>query len=313
MKYVSATLSLLLVTLLSTAIFAQNVDPADSTGLDGDHFSLEGALEIFKESKDLEDFEKKLNSENNNVNNLDLNGDGEVDYIRVIDNMDGDVHAIVLQVPVSKSEAQDIAVIEIELTGKENAILQIIGDEDVYGEQVIVEPYAEEAQSDGKGGPNADFTIARIVINVYFWKPVRWIYRPGYTVYVSRWHWGFWPTWWHPWRPRPWRHFHVHHVHHHRHYHVVSTHRLVRAHKVYTPRRKSSTVVRTRTTTRVASGKVTTKAARARTTTAVAAKGPGGNVVAGKKTTTTKAVKTKDGVAVGQKTTRTKAGKTKDG
>ena|GEM_PF-2470660 len=46
-----------------------------------------------------------LNTENNDVNNLDLNDDGQIDYVRVVDRMDGDVHAIVLQVPVSASES----------------------------------------------------------------------------------------------------------------------------------------------------------------------------------------------------------------
>ncbi len=49
-------------------------------------------------------------------------------------------HVFVLQVSVSATENQDIAVIEIEKTGTETAIIQIIGDEDIYGEQVIVEP-----------------------------------------------------------------------------------------------------------------------------------------------------------------------------
>ena len=47
----------------------------DSTGLPGDHFSLEGALSLLKKSASLEDFEKKLNQEGGSVNNLDLNKD----------------------------------------------------------------------------------------------------------------------------------------------------------------------------------------------------------------------------------------------
>jgi hypothetical protein len=74
------------------------------------------------------------------VNNLDLNGDGEVDYVRVAGKRDKDVHVFILQVPVAEKESQDIAVIELEKTGSENAVLQIVGDEDIYGEQVIVEP-----------------------------------------------------------------------------------------------------------------------------------------------------------------------------
>ncbi len=78
--------------------------------LPGDQFSLRGALDLLKQSNSPEEFEKLLNSEKNDVNNLDLNQDGEVDYVRVIDRKDGDAHAIVLQVPVSTSENQDVAV-----------------------------------------------------------------------------------------------------------------------------------------------------------------------------------------------------------
>ena len=138
----SWNLAALLLTLIALsfapALNAQEVE-ADSTGLPGDHFSLEGALELFKKAESPEAFEKLLNDADNYVNNLDLNEDGEVDYIRVEDRMEGDVHAIVLQVPVSESESQDVAVIEIEKTGAEEAILQILGDEDVFGETRIVE------------------------------------------------------------------------------------------------------------------------------------------------------------------------------
>src|ERR1044072_8414695 len=79
----------------------------DSTGLPGDHFDLRAALDMFKHSKSLEEFEKKLNSEDQHVNNLDLNGDGKVDYIRVYDISKEDVHAIVLQAPVNSEESQD--------------------------------------------------------------------------------------------------------------------------------------------------------------------------------------------------------------
>ena len=116
------------------------VDFADSTGLPGDNFSLQAALATFKTSTSLEDFEKKLNSKDNEVNNIDLNGDGKIDYIRVVDYVKDNAHAIVLQVPVSKTESQDIAVIELEKDGDKSAFLQIIGDEDIYGESTTVEP-----------------------------------------------------------------------------------------------------------------------------------------------------------------------------
>ena len=61
---------------------------SDSTGLPGDHFSLQGAVEMFKKAGSIEEFEKLINTQSNNVNNLDLNADGEIDYVSVIDKSD---------------------------------------------------------------------------------------------------------------------------------------------------------------------------------------------------------------------------------
>lgn len=285
---------------------AQDINPADSTGLPGDHFSLEGALELFRKAQSPEEFEKLLNTEENGVNNLDLNEDGEIDYIRVIDNMEGEVHAIVLQVPVSAEESQDIAVIEIEKQGPENAILQIIGDEDIYGESVLVEPFEEGGKSSGKGGPSAEYTINAVVVNVWLWPSVRYVYRPNYAVWVSPWRWAYYPSWWRPWRPHPWRVHYTRAVVYRPHYHVVSTHRVVRAHNVYTPRRTSSKVVHTRTTTVVAARGKNGKAVGARTTTTTTVKGRNGGQVTKRETTTRAGVKKQNGqVAAGKKETTT--------
>ena len=106
---------------LSCSVFTQN-NTVDSTGHYGDNFSLQGALELFKKAKSPEDFERLLNTKDKYVNNLDLNEDGKVDYIRVEDNVDGNIHVIVMQVPINTKEAHDIAVIEIEKIGKDRAI-----------------------------------------------------------------------------------------------------------------------------------------------------------------------------------------------
>jgi hypothetical protein len=291
--------------LLTFSLSAQDADPVDSTGLPGDHFSLEGAVELFKKAESPEEFEKLLNSENNDVNNLDLNEDGEVDYIRVIDHMDGDVHAIVLQVPVSDVESQDIAVIEIEKTGAEEAILQIIGNEDIFGEQVIAEPFEEEFKGKGKG-PSVDEDFARVVVNVWLWRPVRFIYAPGYVVWVSPWRYRHYPVWWRPWRPHPWRAFHVRVTPFRRHCHVVTTHRVVHAHKVYTPRRTSSKVVHTRTTTVVKARSGRGAAVGKKTTTTTTVKGKRGGTVTREKTTTKGGIRGKNGGAAAGKKTTTK-------
>src|SRR3954465_4372592 len=139
--------ALLVMLLLSVCVSAQDqtTDPTeqDSTGLPGDNFSLQGALEMFKQSASPEAFEKALNSEENKVNNLDLNGDGNIDYIRVVNNKEDDIQVFVLQAVVSEDESQDIAVISLEKTGDETAVIQIEGDRDIYGEPKIAEPAPE--------------------------------------------------------------------------------------------------------------------------------------------------------------------------
>ena len=335
MKNLTSKIQILIACFLLINMSLIGQSETDSLGLPGDNFSLQGALEIFKNSKNLEDFEKKLNEEDNYVNNLDLNEDGDTDYIRVEDNMDGDVHAIVLQVPVNEKESQDVAVIEIEKTGNETAILQIIGDEELYGENYIVEPFEEEASSEGKG-PNADYDIVRVVVNVYFWSPVRVVYTPGYVVYRSPWAWALYPKWWRPWRPHPYRWHYNRRAHYHVHYRPVHVHRVTRAHTVYTPRRRSSTVVRTKTVKRnavasrnnnvgnkkVVASKTTTKkvnvngntVAGKKTTTKVGAKKDGnGNAAIGKSKTTQKGVQGKNAAAGKKTTTQVGAKKDKDG
>jgi hypothetical protein len=246
--------------LLSMVCFAvtsfSTVAQQDSTGMPGDDFSLQGALAMFKQSATPEEFEKLINSENNNVNNLDINGDGDIDYINVIDKTEKEVHAFVLQIAVSEKENQDIAVIELEKTGDTTAVLQIIGDEDIYGEQIIVEASDEgdEVIEDNsfntpqKGPSENFFQPVRIVVNVFFWPVVRHVYRPVYRPWVSPYRWRYYPNYWHTWRPYAWHVFHPRRFHYQRHCAIVRTHRVVVAHRVYAPHRVTSVTVRTRTT-----------------------------------------------------------------
>jgi hypothetical protein len=252
----------------------------DSTGLPGDNLSLQGVLQLFKQSASPEEFEKQLNTESSHVNNLDLNGDGEVDYIRVIDMTENDVHAFVLQVPVAENENQDVAVIELEKTGEATAVIQIIGDEEIYGEQIIVEPTEEEKTGGSKGGQvylkntlNAD----AIVVNVWVWPSVRYVYAPAYRPWVSPWRWRHYPVFWRPWRPFTWHVWHPYYRHYHHSFGVVHVHRVTRAHHIYTPHRTASVTVRTRNSNAIGNYKVK------RTTATV--KGPRGNTTQVRKTT----------------------------
>lgn len=289
MKNKFVRLFVLLLVFLGAGIIANAQDQSgvDSTGLPGDNFSLQGALELFKNAASIEDFEKALNTESNHVNNLDLDGDGDIDYIRVVDNRGTDVHAFVLQVAVAENENQDIAVIELEKTSNESAQVQIVGDEDIYGEQVIVEPDSGDENAllgNYSGGTTAGPAASLagqtgIVINVWLWPSVRFVYGPLYRPWVSPWRWRHYPGWWKPWHPFAWHVWHPFHHVYHRSFVVVRTHRVMRAHAVYTPFRSSSVVVRNRHSASVGHYRVT----HSRTTVT----GPRGHQTTVRKTTVT--------------------------
>ncbi|HEB62793.1 MAG TPA: hypothetical protein ENI82_06545 [Bacteroidetes bacterium] len=287
----------------------------DSTGMLGDNFSLEGALEIFKKSESPEDFEKKLNEEDNYVNNLDLNQDGKIDYIKVIDNVDGDAHAIVLQTDINEKESQDIAVIEMEKTGNNKVVLQIVGNEDLYGEDTYVEPAADETNTTNViVVENPTPTSSTVVVNAWAWPSVQYVYGPRYHVWVSPWRWGYYPRYWSPWRPYPWRYYHSRRVHYNVYYRPVRVHRVSRAHRVYTPHRRTSVVVHSRSTSIRVKNKRNGKVVKTKTkTTAVGVKKKNnGKIVAGKRTTTTTKVKGKNKTTRKKTTTTTKVRKGKN-
>jgi hypothetical protein len=210
----------------------------------GDNFSLEGALELFKQSESPEHFEKLLNSPDSKVNNLDLNGDGYTDYIRVFDRYDGDVHVFIMQAVVSESENQDIAVIELEKKANGKAVLQIIGDEDIYGVTTIIEPTREVRTYGGAYASNT-------VVNVWSWPVVQYVYGPRYVVWHSSWGWYHRPIWWRSWRPIVYVSYYDYWRPYYPHYAVCSTRRIYYGHHIYHPYRTTSIIVHNRHHARV--------------------------------------------------------------
>lgn len=235
MKEVFIT-GLFFITLLSAT---QAQYRTERTGYEGDYFSLEGAIELFKQAHSLQDFERRINSKTTYVNNLDLNYDGRIDYIRVEHRRQGDFHAIILQVPIDKYDLQDVAVIEIEKIGRRDAVLQIIGDEDLYGEQVIVEPFVGDRYASTRGRSSSNY-VSNDYVNVYYWPAVQSILDSRYRVYVSPYRWSYYPTWWRPWRPYSWNVYHPRIRNYYRYCHVVNVYRAPRVHRFYHTHRAHS-------------------------------------------------------------------------
>lgn len=217
---------------------------SDTPEYPGENFSLEGAITMLKKANTIEEFEELLNDEKNEINNLDLNNDGTIDYVTVEDIMENNQHVLVISALVGENDKQDVATIVVEKTGKEEAKLQIFGDEDLYPTNTIAEPFdVDEKLSRGEKGPALPELIsARVFVNVWLWPSVRFMYTPNYRIWVSAVRWNVYPRWWKTWRPIRHTVFltrcHVHKTYIHR----TPTRRVV-IHKSYAPRRHSSTTI----------------------------------------------------------------------
>ena len=145
-----------------------------------DNLDLRAVASIFGDSKDLADFERRLNDPEIQISNLDLNNDNQVDYLRVIETVEGNAHLIVIQSVLGRDTYQDVATVEVERDRNNRVQVQVVGDVYMYGPNYIYEP-------------------------VYAYTPVIyssfWIgnYRP----YCSSWYWGYYPSYYYAWSPWP--------------------------------------------------------------------------------------------------------------
>ena len=178
MKFVFA---LFVLSLSSLGAFAQSGastngdEPEAAAGLD-----LYAVAELLKDSENLEKFEQALNDPEKGINNLNLNEDDAVDFIRVTEQIAGDTHLVVLQTAFGEDDFQDVATIAFEKESGEKYNLQIQGEPTIYGENFYVVP------------ANNDFGA---------WNVVRWLFRPNYRPYVSVYGYRTLPRWWKARRP----------------------------------------------------------------------------------------------------------------
>jgi len=267
------------VSFLYSPVFSQTVETPDSLGLPGDNLNLYGVLDLFQKSATLEEFEKKLNAEDSKINNLDLNGNNKIDYITVKDNVNGTAHAIVLQVAINEKETQDVAVIEVDKDKNGKVLIQVVGDEQLYGKNYIIEPQDEAIKNTAGETPNPGYTGAKSnnqgdekkstvtnTTNNYYnttnnaddvwypvgsWSIINYLFFPSYVVYVSPWRWGYYPGYWNPWDPLYWHSYYYgyqypHYHHYHGYYHRSFEYHVSGAHEYYGPRRSTSVLVNQR-------------------------------------------------------------------
>ena len=181
-------------------IHAQEMEPATEAGED---FDLNAVMTVLEDAEDLQDFEKKINNADNQVNNLDLNNDNEVDIVKVVEVDEENTRLLVLRAVLGENDFQDVATIEIEKHEEDQISLQVIGDPDIYGPDYIVEP-AEESGSNGKkgGGDHWDdlpevhkYFGPPVFVSVHLWRPIRPLFRVGRVIFISSVVWRPIPTW----------------------------------------------------------------------------------------------------------------------
>ena len=204
--------------MLPMSIFSQDKTTVRANSSDiSDNLDLRAIASVFGEAKNLEDFENRINDPKAQLSNLDLNNDNYVDYLRVIESVEGDAHLIIIQSVLEKDTYQDVATIEVERDNKNNVQVQVVGNVYMYGENYIYEPV---------------YVNRPIIYNVF------WVnnYRP----YCSSWYWNYYPSYYYYWNPFPVFRYRNHiglHINFGHTYHYVNNRRCHRAYGMYYGRR----------------------------------------------------------------------------
>jgi hypothetical protein len=202
-RYVSIVL--LTLSLISFSSFSQTDNDEPLLGLPGDDLDLYAVLDLFQQSKTIEAFEQALNSEKGGIVNLDLNNDSNVDFIKVVTKKEGDDFLFILQDPINEKENQDVAVITVSKDTAGKVTMQIIGDEELYGKDYVVEPVSEPTASvtsnpayTGSDPVTVNVEGTTEVFVVQSAPVVQYVYSPVYVPYTPLYYYGYYPPYWRP-------------------------------------------------------------------------------------------------------------------
>lgn len=151
------------------------VTPASNLG---DALDLQALGELVKTSKNAQDIEDKLNA-SGSINNLDLDGNGSVDYIRVVEYGEGNTKGFSFVVDLANDEKQEVATVAIE-KGSNNANMNIQGNQQLYGHSANY---------------HSSYSLSDLLVMNYLFS----YHRPYYSPY----HYGYYPTYYRSYRSAP--------------------------------------------------------------------------------------------------------------
>ena len=134
------------------------------------YLDLHAVAAAYAEARSTREFEQLLNSSKYMINNLDLNRDGYVDYLRVIETRKGHYYAYLIQACLAPSVFQDVATLVSERRAS-TLYVEVVGDSYLYGHNYIVRP-------------------------TFVKRPPMWdVYGyTNYSVWVSPYYYGAWPN-----------------------------------------------------------------------------------------------------------------------
>ena len=134
----------------------------------GENLNLQAVGEIIRHSSNPQEIEKKLN-EPDGVNNLDLDGDGKIDYLKVTEYGKGSEHGYSI-CAVLKDGEPEVANVVINTLPNQQAQMSLNGNPTYYGNQNNTYQSSFNA---------TDFLL------------LAWLMQPHYSYYHSPYHYGY--------------------------------------------------------------------------------------------------------------------------
>ena len=104
------------------------------------YLDLHAVGAAFAQSSSVKEFEKMLNNSSYMLSNLDLNNDGYVDYLRVLETVQGYNHVFLIQAVLASNIYQDVATLVAELPSHGTPYVEVIGSPYIYGPNYVVRP-----------------------------------------------------------------------------------------------------------------------------------------------------------------------------
>jgi hypothetical protein len=148
----------------------QNASVTPSSSNIGDNLDLQALGELVRTSPNAEAIEKELNKKDG-INNLDLDGDGKIDYIKVTEYGTAPAKGFSFTVDLANGEKQEVATVDLQQGNNNQATMNIQGNQNIYGNGAYYQ---------------SNYSMSDLVI-------MSWLFS-YHTPYYSPWGYGHYPS-----------------------------------------------------------------------------------------------------------------------